>query len=96
LIDRDLYRTPDGHWIFGVFSVRGGEFDFRGPAVDVYDLVHRSFHQLTPTGSTELSAFSGAGSGNRFYFFKSERNGESARLWAIFARNDQPWRWRCG
>jgi hypothetical protein len=72
-----LHVSSDGHWLFGVRS-------FRGPALDVYDLVQGSIvRQLIPAGLDEEWFPSGAWSGDHFYFYASKHDGSSARLWMV-------------
>jgi hypothetical protein len=72
-----LQRSPDGHWLFGVRS-------FRGPTLDVYDLVQGSIvRQLTPKGLEGDWHPSGTWSGDQFYFYASKYDGSSARLWTV-------------
>ena len=72
-----LHRSPDGHWLFGVSN-------FRGPALNVYDLVQGSIvRQLMPTGLEGDWFASGAWSGDHFYFYVSKEDGSSARLWMV-------------
>jgi hypothetical protein len=72
-----LHVSPDGHWVFGVRS-------FRGPALDVYDLVQGSIvRQLIPAGLKGDWFPSGAWSGDHFYFYVSKDGASSARLWMV-------------
>src|SRR6266478_10258509 len=72
-----LHPSPDGHWLFGVRN-------FRGPALDVYDLIQGSIvRQLMPTGLEGDWFASGAWSGDHFYFYLSKEDGSSARLWMV-------------
>jgi WD40 repeat protein len=74
-----LHVSPDGHWLFGVRT-------FRGPALDIYDLVQGSIvRQLTPTGFKDDWIPSGAWSGDHFFFYASKADGSSARLWIVSA-----------
>ncbi len=78
-----LHLDPPGHLLFGV---RG----FRGPALDVYDLVRGSIiRRLTPTGLDGDWYPSGAWSGDRFYFYAARSDGSAARLWAVSAKTEQ-------
>ncbi|HEV2174832.1 MAG TPA: hypothetical protein VGR71_14765 [Nitrospira sp.] len=72
-----LHRSPDGHWLFGVRS-------FRGPALDIYDVVHGRFiRQLVPEGLEGDWHPTGTWSGDRFYFYVSKDDGSAARLWMV-------------
>lgn len=72
-----LHRSPDGRWLFGVRS-------FRGPALDIYDVVHGSFiRQLVPEGLEGDWHPTGTWSGDRFYFYASKNDGSAARLWMV-------------
>jgi hypothetical protein len=72
-----LQVSPDGHWVFGVRN-------FRGPALDVYDLVKGAMiRQLMPTGLEGDWLADGAWSGDHFYFYASKDDGSSARLWMV-------------
>ena len=72
-----LRLSPDGHWLFGVKN-------FRGPELDVYDLVQGSTaRQLIPTGLEDDWFASGTWSGNHYYFYASKHDGSSARLWMV-------------
>ena len=74
-----LYLSPAGHDLFGVGR-------FRGPALDIYDLVHGSaIHHLVPTGLEGNWWPSGAVSGERFYFYAAKSDGSAARLWTASA-----------
>jgi hypothetical protein len=72
-----LHFSPDGHWVFGVRN-------FRGPALDIYDLVRGSIvRQLMPTGLEGDWFADGDWSGDQFYFYLSKDDGSSARLWMV-------------
>ena len=72
-----LHVSPDGHCLFGVRS-------FRGPALDVDDLVQGSLVRQLMRTRLEGDWFpSGAWSGDHFYFYASKDDGSSARLWMV-------------
>lgn len=78
-----FHLDPAGHLLFGI---RG----FRGPVLDVYDLVQGSIiRRLAPTGSDGDSYPSGAWSGDRFYFYAAKTDGSAARLWTVSANTTQ-------
>jgi hypothetical protein len=87
-LDSDLYRSPDGYWIFGVLNSLGRIDDLHGPVVDVFDMARGSLRELTPTSSTKYVGFSGTGSNDRFYFLIPESIGASARLWIVSPESD--------
>jgi len=75
--DDRLHVSPDGQWVFGVRN-------FRGPALDVYDLVQGTMvRQLTPAGLEDDWFADGAWSGDHFYFYASKHDGSSAHLWIV-------------
>jgi hypothetical protein len=72
-----LHVSPDGHWIFGVRN-------FRGPALDIYDLVRGSIvRQLMPAGLKGDWFADGDWSGDQFSFYLSKNDGSAARLWMV-------------
>ena len=74
-----LYLYPAGHELFGVRR-------FRGPALDIFDLVRGStIHHLVPTGLEGDWWPSGTPSGGRFYFYAAKGDGSAARLWTVSA-----------
>jgi hypothetical protein len=70
-----LHLSPDGHWLFGVRN-------FRGPGLDVYDLVQGSIvRKLTPAGLEGDWIARGDWSANNFYLYALKNDGSAARLW---------------
>jgi hypothetical protein len=70
-----LHLAPDGRWLFGVRS-------FRGPALDIYDVVRGEMvRSLTPPRSEDVWP-SGTWAADRFYFFAATRDG-TGRLWNV-------------
>jgi hypothetical protein len=70
-----LHFSPDGHWVFGVRN-------FRGPALDLYDLIQGNIvRKLTPTGLEGDWIASGDWSADNFYLYALKNDGSAARLW---------------
>jgi hypothetical protein len=78
-----LHLDPSGHILFGVRS-------FRGPVLDVYDLIQGSVsRRLAPAGLEGDWFPSGAWSGDQFYFYAARSDGSAARLWNVSANTTQ-------
>jgi hypothetical protein len=71
-----LHLSPDGRWLFGVRN-------FRGPALDMYDVGRgQVVRQLTPEGLEGDWWPTGIWSGDRFYLYAANGKGQG-RLWTV-------------
>ena len=76
MTDDRLHLSPGGRWLFGLRN-------FRGPALDVYDVGRgQVVRQLTPEGLDGDWWSTGIWSGDRFYWYASSGKG-SGRLWGV-------------
>jgi hypothetical protein len=71
-----LQLSPNGRWVAGVVR-------FRGPALNIYDVVQNLLRKLTPIGLQGDWWPTGAWSGDRFYFYAEKSDGSAARLWTV-------------
>ena len=78
----EMHLSSDQRWLFGVRN-------FRGPALDVFDLGHGSLiRQLNPTDLQDQIRTSGTWSGDRFLFYVALAGGRG-RLWMVSPETEQ-------
>jgi hypothetical protein len=77
-----LHLSPDRRWLFGVRN-------FRGPALDIYDLAREEIvRTLTPGGDEAYSWADGIWAGNSFYFYAASPHA-AGRLWTLSPESTQ-------
>jgi hypothetical protein len=80
--DDRLHLSPDRKLLFGVRN-------FRGPALDVYDLSRGQIvRSLAPEGTSTLHGAAGIWAGNRFYFYAASSDG-GGLLWTLTPESTQ-------
>jgi hypothetical protein len=77
-----LHLSPDRRWLFGVRN-------FRGPALDIYDLAREEIvRTLIPGGDKAYSWADGIWAGNSFYFYAATSHA-AGRLWTLSPESTQ-------